>query len=196
MDQTRPDWQMTRGRSRPARALLVGLLAWTVCVCAPALADEARPGSAASHGAIPDEFAPALGKPIWYAPHIGCLDRMWVAGGGDEGWSRRFPERSLRLNLLRAERDGGDWWYRFTWPDGSAGRVAATSVVDDLRFEALPTTFYQTCFFLQPPEDLAGFLRAQQPLAMQRYSPPSALERQREISRVEQEDARRATRRR
>ena len=181
-------------RRRGVRALGAVLTALSLVSVLPVALAQDRPARSAQKGAAaepPEDLRPALDKPVWYAPHAGCLDRLWAAGG-DRAWVRRYPERSLRMSFNRVEREGGRWWYRFTWADGSAGRVLAPGVVDDLRFEALPATFYQTCFFLQPPADLAGYLRAQQPLAMQRYAAPGAQDRAREIGRIEQADRRRA----
>ncbi|MFT4103216.1 MAG: hypothetical protein QM674_19715 [Burkholderiaceae bacterium] len=154
-----------------------------LCSAAPARAAEPPP-----------EFRSVLGKQIWFAPHAGCLDRLRVREGEGKTarWARRYPEHETVLKIRDLVNVDGRWSYRFDWNDGGGapGYTPADRVVADTRFEAQPTTFYRTCFFLERPQALAGYLRAEHPQALQRYGEPTAAERQREIMTIESRDRR------
>ncbi len=159
---------------------------------AVALAWTATPARAAEP---PPEYKPIIGKQIWFAPHAGCLDRLRVREGEGKAahWARRYPDRETALKIRDLVNIDGRWTYRFDWNDGGGGSLGYTPadrVVADTRFEALPTTFYRTCFFLERPQALAGYLRAEHPQALQRYGGPTAAERQREIMTIESRDRR------
>lgn len=165
----------------PCLSLLAG-----IADARPAAQDPAH-GSRAVPSA-PAEFRTLIGKSVWYAPHSGCLDRLWL-GSPPGRLARVFPEQSLRLRIDGVMRERGQWAFRFD-SDAGEGITPGLRVIEDVRFEALPSTFYQTCFFLEPPDHVAGYLQARAPLAFQRYAGPDATQRRSEIERIEAADRR------
>ena len=74
----------------------------------------------------------------------------------------------MPLHVTEAVRSNGQWLLRFDSRSG-AGETRADRVIEDLRFDPLPSTYYSTCFFLDEPAAIHGFLRARMPLEFQRY---------------------------
>lgn len=190
-----PDWpRVSRWNGRRVRRGIWRLAMLAPCLSLLAGVAGARPaGQGPAHGSravpsAPAEFRTLIGKSVWYAPHSGCLDRLWL-GSPPGRLARVFPEQSLRLRIVGAMRQRGQWAFRFD-SDAGEGITPGLRVIEDVRFEALPSTFYQTCFFLEPPDHVAGYLQARAPLAFQRYAGPDAMQRRSEIERIEAADRR------
>jgi hypothetical protein len=176
-----------------------GRLTWAVdlqfLLMLAALLFASVASNAVAQQPIPDnshsrELKALIGRTIWYAPHIGCLDKITKESSLHVPTERYFPDQPAPL-VVRELKYDPTFGYRFVLLSGSTdlwmvdANYVLTGVTDKV-FGA--SMFYNRCYFNDDPSIVEAVLRKQDPIEFDVYHGYTADQRQDLIKEIVDSD--------
>lgn len=144
-----------------------------------------------SQEAIPDnshsrELQALVGQTIWYAPYLGCLDKVSKEPTNKGPTERFIPEKPMPL-VIKELKFSHIYGYRFEMLSGATyvGGIAANDVLGALKFPPSDASkFFRECYFAADPALLEAGLRNNDRIGFSVYTGYSPDGRQDEIKRM------------